>query len=283
MAIPKLIHQTTPDKEHLAPAVRANIDHLRALNPGWDHRLYDDADIAAFLSRHFGPDTLACYDRINPAYGPARADFFRYHLMLVEGGVYLDIKSTLTKSLDQVLLADESYILARWPNARGEAFEGWGIFPELSGLAGGEYQNWHVIAEPGHPFLAAVIARVRANIDDYTPARYGVGKIGVLRTTGPIAYTLAIEKIRAGSRHRVVDMDAFGLRYSIFGTDGRSWTAHQVLFKNHYQLLDEPVVCGKMPYESGATDPFGGRIGRNQPCPCGSGRRFKHCHGSLVA
>jgi uncharacterized protein YecA (UPF0149 family) len=21
--------------------------------------------------------------------------------------------------------------------------------------------------------------------------------------------------------------------------------------------------------------------GRNQPCPCGSGRRFKHCHGAL--
>jgi preprotein translocase subunit SecA len=26
-----------------------------------------------------------------------------------------------------------------------------------------------------------------------------------------------------------------------------------------------------------------GRIGRNEPCPCGSGRKFKHCHGSFVA
>jgi hypothetical protein len=24
-------------------------------------------------------------------------------------------------------------------------------------------------------------------------------------------------------------------------------------------------------------------IGRNEPCPCGSGKRYKHCHGSLVA
>ncbi|HEX6793402.1 MAG TPA: SEC-C metal-binding domain-containing protein, partial [Casimicrobiaceae bacterium] len=23
-------------------------------------------------------------------------------------------------------------------------------------------------------------------------------------------------------------------------------------------------------------------IDRNQPCPCGSGKRFKHCHGSLT-
>jgi len=25
-----------------------------------------------------------------------------------------------------------------------------------------------------------------------------------------------------------------------------------------------------------------GRVGRNEPCPCGSGRKFKHCHGALV-
>jgi preprotein translocase subunit SecA len=24
------------------------------------------------------------------------------------------------------------------------------------------------------------------------------------------------------------------------------------------------------------------QTGRNQPCPCGSGKKFKHCHGALV-
>jgi preprotein translocase subunit SecA len=24
------------------------------------------------------------------------------------------------------------------------------------------------------------------------------------------------------------------------------------------------------------------RVGRNQPCPCGSGRKAKHCHGRAV-
>ena len=23
------------------------------------------------------------------------------------------------------------------------------------------------------------------------------------------------------------------------------------------------------------------KIGRNDPCPCGSGRKYKHCHGKL--
>jgi preprotein translocase subunit SecA len=27
------------------------------------------------------------------------------------------------------------------------------------------------------------------------------------------------------------------------------------------------------------TDPFA-NVGRNQPCPCGSGRKYKQCHGA---
>ncbi|HCL48976.1 MAG TPA: hypothetical protein DHW86_05610, partial [Rhodobiaceae bacterium] len=23
------------------------------------------------------------------------------------------------------------------------------------------------------------------------------------------------------------------------------------------------------------------KTGRNQPCPCGSGKKFKHCHGAV--
>jgi preprotein translocase subunit SecA len=25
----------------------------------------------------------------------------------------------------------------------------------------------------------------------------------------------------------------------------------------------------------------GQKIGRNEPCPCGSGKKYKHCHGKL--
>jgi uncharacterized protein YecA (UPF0149 family) len=24
----------------------------------------------------------------------------------------------------------------------------------------------------------------------------------------------------------------------------------------------------------------GSKVGRNEPCPCGSGRKYKHCHGA---
>jgi len=26
-----------------------------------------------------------------------------------------------------------------------------------------------------------------------------------------------------------------------------------------------------------------GKVARNEACPCGSGKKFKHCHGSLLA
>ncbi|MFS4514077.1 SEC-C metal-binding domain-containing protein, partial [Delftia tsuruhatensis] len=27
--------------------------------------------------------------------------------------------------------------------------------------------------------------------------------------------------------------------------------------------------------------PEGARVGRNDPCPCGSGKKYKQCHGKL--
>jgi len=34
------------------------------------------------------------------------------------------------------------------------------------------------------------------------------------------------------------------------------------------------------PIRSSDTEEFGRRVGRNEPCPCGSGRKVKHCHGA---
>ncbi len=37
------------------------------------------------------------------------------------------------------------------------------------------------------------------------------------------------------------------------------------------------------PTSRNADDPeTWGRVGRNEPCPCGSGKKYKHCHGALV-
>jgi preprotein translocase subunit SecA len=41
--------------------------------------------------------------------------------------------------------------------------------------------------------------------------------------------------------------------------------------------LPEPADAKAQPFKR-----FGSKIGRNDPCPCGSGRKYKQCHGKLA-
>ena len=41
---------------------------------------------------------------------------------------------------------------------------------------------------------------------------------------------------------------------------------------------DQPVKPGPAP--AGAPARNGAKIGRNDPCPCGSGKKYKKCHGA---
>ena len=62
--------------------------------------------------------------------------------------------------------------------------------------------------------------------------------------------------------------------------------------ENEYPFgaVNEPVTIGLAAAASGLAvaerDPKNpatwGRVGRNQPCPCGSGKKFKHCHGQVA-
>jgi preprotein translocase subunit SecA len=38
---------------------------------------------------------------------------------------------------------------------------------------------------------------------------------------------------------------------------------------------------GSVSAASGALADAVPRVGRNDPCPCGSGKKYKHCHGKL--
>jgi hypothetical protein len=236
-AIPRIIHQTFMTKS-LPAELQQNVDNLKKLNPGWTHIIHDDDDIKKFIQENYGPSILKYYERINPRYGAARADLFRYLLLYKCGGVYLDIKSTCVRPLDEVLQPNDRYILSHWRNKPGESHEGFGMSKEVGHLAGGEYQQWHIIAAPGHPFLKAVVETVLTSIDKYRPWLHGTGGIGVLRLTGPLAYTLAIHPLLATASYRAVaDESAVGLQYNIYKT-----TSHRAVYKTNYSLLTESVI-----------------------------------------
>jgi len=245
MLIPKIIHQTTTSRQTLSEPFSDNLRQMQSLHPEWTFSFYDGAARLEFIRKHFDKDMVQTYLSINPRYGPARADLFRYLLIYQCGGVYLDIKSSATICLNSVLQSSDQYLLSYWDNARGRPFEGWGVHAETP--YPGEFQQWHIIAMPRHPFLERVIRSVQMNIHCYNPSLDGTGKRAVLRITGPIAYTKAIRPMLGHARSRLVNSGDLGLVYSFFDPLNEEFRstgrlAHEALTPNHYRTLSEPLV-----------------------------------------
>lgn len=232
--IPKIIHQTYPD-DNLPSEYLLNIKKLRSMNPDFQYMFWSDRDIHDFIYTNYGYGVLEYYLRIHRYYGAARADLFRYLCIYKIGGAYLDIKSTCLKPLSCIIRDEDEYILSQWSNAATATHPGYGLYTELSHIHGGEYQQWHVIAAPGHPFLEHVIRSVFYNIQTYTPEQRGTGKIGVLRVTGPIAYTLAIHPKLDLHPHRLINTEDEGFVYIAAGEYRNSK-------KIHYSSVHIPLV-----------------------------------------
>ena len=54
-----------------------------------------------------------------------------------------------------------------------------------------------------------------------------------------------------------------------------------------YQHADYDDGAGRRAGRSAAAAPppfvrAGGKVGRNDPCPCGSGKKYKQCHGRIA-
>jgi hypothetical protein len=249
--IPRIIHQTAPAR-HLAPHLQHNVDRLCAMNPEWEHRLYDDADIEVFIEKTYGKPMLDRYRRIDPRYGAARADLFRYLLLYSQGGVYLDIKSGVRVPLDTLIRPEDRYLLAHWHQTGEETGAGWGHHPDVAQW-GGELQQWHIACASGHPFLRAVIGTVLRNLDVYHPLVDGVGFRAVIRVTGPVAYTRAIGPLMQTHPHRLLDASAPAFLYEA-ATDPSA--ANYRTLPTHYSRRREPVVRQGALLTAGVTAAF---------------------------
>jgi len=235
--IPRVVYQLAIgyDVPNSLMAVR---ERLRAANPGWTFRLLDGDAVEQFVGAEYGQAMLDRYWRIGPAYDVARADLARYLILYRLGGVYLDLKSTADHPLDQVVPAEERYLLSQWRNRRGQEHFTWGIHPGLDDVPGGALQQWFIASAPGHPFLDAVIHEVCDRIDRYNPWRDGVGGAGVFEVTGPVPYTQAIWPIRHLHPHRLLrDETEAGLVYSVVGG-----LSHRTLTAAHYARRRAPIV-----------------------------------------
>ena len=250
--IPKIIHQTGPDT--IPHQFKSGINKLKLMNPEYEYLYWKDADIDNYISLNCSEREQTAYNSINPAYGPARADFFRYIIIRDKGGVYLDLKSSAVKPFRQIIKPNDEYLLSSWSSKRN------GLFAPQENIVRtgfGEYCNWFIIGVPNHPFLHATIDRCITNIENYKlnpdkaqikrykyPSRM-VGKTAVLHLTGPIAYTRAIKSILNTSK----TSPPHTFKYQHYGGDllytttagTLNYLKHADYFKKHYSTLTEPV------------------------------------------
>ena len=238
--IPKNIYQLVQDKHKINPRLIKNIDYIKKLNPAWSHTLYDDNDMIEYIKSKYDINMLNVYNSINPKYGAAKADFFRYLIMYKEGGVYLDIKSAVKLPLDVLIQHDDEYLLSHWACKH---------FSELFGNKYGELQQWHIICKPNHPYLKEVIKNVIDNISNYKIETDGIGKPGVLTVTGPLAYTKSILPILSKYNHTLYETnDMCGMIYNnldinVMDIFNFNISSHVNLFnKLHYSKLKDPII-----------------------------------------
>jgi hypothetical protein len=212
--IPRLLHQTFRSSRPLAPQLEACLETNQRLNPDWTHTYYDDKTTEEVVEAQLGAAFLELYRRIDPHYGAAKADIFRYACIYAFGGCYLDIKSICTRPLSTVLKDTDECILSHWDTER---YPGFGLHREIEG--GREFQQWYILASARNPLVEAALWRAKSNLERYSYLRDKYGQMAVLRTTGPIAFSLSVAPLLKAYPHRIVDSwNDLGLEYEGFSS-----------------------------------------------------------------
>lgn len=205
--INKTIYRTYYDLDKISLFQKAI--NKTALNmPSYRQVYYDDNDIEKFIKENYSERILKAYLSINPDYGPARADFFRYLIIYKYGGIYLDIKSAVMENMEEEIKNHKDKLLVskgregniNYPNDFGliPCFLNNYDWSDFSGIIYGEYNNWHIIAPAGHSVLGKVIQQIVSNIESglKNVHNYENGEYSVLVLTGPIMYARVVEKYK---------------------------------------------------------------------------------------
>lgn len=249
--VPRLICMAASEEQLASAEIQASHRNLIARNPGWKHLVFTNEQQDQFVKDGFDADVRDAYAKINPCYRAAKADLFRYLFIYRHGGVYLDVKSTCRLPLDAILRESDSLLLGQWDNRLGATYARWGLTPELWAVPGGEYLNWFFAAAPSNSLIKFAIEKIVEAIHRYEPVPSMLGRRGILRVTGPVAWTQALfsqlsQPASQPIAARIENYADLGLVYSIFDRPDEvgGLMVHRRLFANHYSTLMEPVILG---------------------------------------
>ena len=166
--IPKVIYQTWKTK-NLEPKLEKVRNNIQKINPDYKIVLFDDDDIETWIKENFDDEIIwNTYKKLKV--GAARADFWRYLILYKNGGIYLDIDSNITESLDLLIRENDSAIISRQRNA------------------GNYFLQWCLMFSPKHPVLLRTINLCIFNINNKTSS-------WLPSLTGPVVFTNAINYV----------------------------------------------------------------------------------------
>lgn len=165
-------------------------------NPGLDFVLYDNDKIAEIIKHNFTADVYRAFCKINPIYGACVADFARYCILYLYGGIYLDIKSEIKKNIKPLLDALENKKtmmvcygpLVKNPRRMSDKF-----ITRHKSIFQNDYEflNWVFICKPKNQIIYDLIQEISENI---LRGVNGMGKSFVLHLTGPRMFTSILLK-----------------------------------------------------------------------------------------
>ena len=113
--IPKYLWQTMKQVPSPLPSYTKD---MGTNNPGWFVGTMDDDDVNLFMHTVFAKTSLLwAYRQVNPKLGAMKADIWRYAVLYVYGGVYVDADSSFHAKLDDYLREDDGLILSTEGNS----------------------------------------------------------------------------------------------------------------------------------------------------------------------
>lgn len=165
MSIPKVIYQTYSSAK-LPLYARLQIWNLKRKHKDYQHVFFDDKNVSDFIRQNFPKKIYELYSQLQ--IGAAKADFFRYAILYINGGIYMDLDVTITGSLNKLINSNDKAIIA---NERVNKV----IFLQSV-----------LIYEKKHPILKTALQIVLSNIENNKYPN------NVHAMTGPTPYSKAV-------------------------------------------------------------------------------------------
>ena len=198
--IPKIIYRTY--KKDKISKFQDVLDKTEKIT-GYEQVIYDDEEIEDFIKKHYPERILKAYKSINPEYGAVKADFFRYLLIYIKGGIYMDIKSGPVKNFNDIIEKEKGKLIVSYgtpyPNILPlfhikrffNLTDDWSYF---TGTSRSEIVQWFFISPKGNPILKETIKQVVSNIEEglKNPNLYSHGRFSVVALAGPICFSKVV-------------------------------------------------------------------------------------------